>query len=95
MGLRVISWIESLHTAGDALNHTKNHEKQNCLSYIELANIPANCRVILKHYIRSVQMSFEARMAMPLLRLHHQEIVAAEILCYELVIHNECWVDSC
>jgi len=29
--LRVISWIESLLTSGDPLNHTKNHEKHGKL----------------------------------------------------------------
>ena len=49
MRLRVISWIESLPTAGDPLNHTKNHEKQNrFLSFMEQANMLAGCTVILE-----------------------------------------------
>jgi hypothetical protein len=47
--LRVISWIESLSTAGDPLNHTKNHEKQNrFLSLTELATLLACCTVIFE-----------------------------------------------
>jgi hypothetical protein len=34
VGLRVISWIEFLHAAGDPLNHTKNHELQKLFSFI-------------------------------------------------------------
>jgi hypothetical protein len=45
MRLLVISFIESLPTAGDP--HTKNHDQQNhFLSFIELANLLACCTVI-------------------------------------------------
>jgi hypothetical protein len=47
--LRVISWIESFPTAGDPLNHTKNHEKENgFLSFHKLSTWLASGTVIFE-----------------------------------------------
>lgn len=46
--LRVISWIESLPTAGDPLNHTKDHQQQNLFSFMKLTSLLAGSTVIVE-----------------------------------------------